>query len=235
MKNPTLKISKFKNVNIIFLIVTLVCSSSLLSSCSIATVVKNGAQVDSIDLTNFDEKTFNADKYVDSIWNSTILTEMNKKATDITTIISGLKSDKDGTSKKYGVKNGGDGNPYNFIVKGSGKVINVNKKSRNGRIDIDLAPYDNKADLQIQVGPVYQDSSIRDSVDFLKFEKFKNQIIYASISDSINKKVDKEVTSKLDYNSILNKEVEFSGSFTYDGTGSILITPTKLELSGGSK
>lgn len=235
MKSPTLKISKFKNVSLIFLIVTLVCSSSLLSSCSIATVVKNGAQVDSIDLKNFDEKTFNADKYVDSIWNSTILTEIDKKATSITTIIVGLKSDKDGTDKKYGIKNGGDGNPYNFIVKGSGKVINVNRKSRNGRIDIDLVPLDNKADLQIQVGPVYQDSSIRDSISSLKFEKFKNQIIYASISDSINKKIDKEVSSKLDYNSILNKEVDFTGSFTDNGTGSILVTPTKLQLLGGSK
>lgn len=235
MKNLTLKISKFKSVSLIILIVALICSSLLLSSCSVATIVKNGAQEDSIDLTNFDEKTFDADKYIDSIWSSNILSEMNKKVIDITTIINGLKSDKDGTSKKYGIRNGGDENPYNFVIKGSGKVINVNKKSRNGRIDIDLAPYDNKADLQIQVGPVYQGSSIRDSVEYLKFDKFKNQIIYAEISDSINKKVDKEVTSKLDYNSILNKEIEFAGSFSDDGTGSILVTPIKLELSGGSK
>lgn len=235
MKNSTLKIFKLKNVTLIFLIIPLICSSLLLSSCGIATVVKDGVTEDSIDLTNLDEKTFNADKYVSSIWGNTILSDMNKEAIDITTIISGLKSDKDGTGKKYGIKNGGDENPYNFIVKGSGKVINVNKKSRNGRIDIDLTPYDKKADLQIQVGPVYQDSSIRDSVKFLKFDKFKNQIIYASISDSINKEVDKEVTSKIDFNTILNKQVEFVGSFSDDGTGNILVTPIKLELSGGGK
>lgn len=232
MKKSKSKIFKLKNISLIFLIATLICSSLLLSSCGIATVVKNGAQADTIDLTNLDEKTFNPDKFVSSVWTKEIVTGVNKKATDASTVINLMKTDDSSAKDKYGIKNG---NTTSFAVKGTGKVIKVNKESRNGRIDIDLAPFDGKADLQIEVGPVYQDSSIRDSVEFLKFEKFKNQTVYASIADAINKKVDKEVVNKLDYNSLLNKDVDFVGSFTDDGSGSVVVTPIKLELSGGSK
>ncbi len=103
------------------------------------------------------------------------------------------------------------GSPWNFRVKGSGVILAANTESRASTIDIDLFPPDGTTDLVLQIGPVFKDSAIRDSLDFISFTDFTNQLEFARLSNAFNKVVNQDVTGKLDRENLMGKKISFWG------------------------
>ena len=133
--------------------------------------------------------------------------------------------------EEFGYREKEEGSPWNFRVKGSGVVTAVNTESRASTVDIDLFPNDGKADLVLQIGPVIKDSAIRDSLDFISFTDFTNQLEFARLSNAFNKVVNKDVTSKLDRENLMGKKISFWGAFTQlQDSDLIRVTPVALEV-----
>jgi predicted lipoprotein len=83
----------------------------------------------------------------------------------------------------------------------------------------------------MQIGPVIKDTAIRDSLDFLSFTDFTNQIEFARLSNSFNKVVNRDVTSKLDRENLMGKRITFWGAFTQlQDSDLIRVTPVLLEV-----
>lgn len=229
-------LSKTKKAKMVLALAMLIGFTFLFTGCSLYKVVSiNGNNADKSTKFYFEDESFDANKYADSVWDSKVIPLMEKKAADISAVLKELKSDVNASGKKYGIRSAEDGSAWNFIVKGKGKVISVNTESRNGTLDVDLEQYDNKKDIIIQIGPVIKGTSIRDSLDFIKFDDFKNQLVFATISNAFNKLVNEKVIGKIDYKSLNSKEIEFVGAFTVIPSGEIVVTPVKLELAGGGK
>jgi|GEM_PF-116178 Predicted periplasmic lipoprotein len=236
-KNHRFKVNHMRNLKMLSLITLLVLSSFMLSACKLFTVVNNDKDKDSKQdvAFYFDDKSFDANKFIDSEWNNKIMTTIEKRSVDILDLTKELKSNVDNAGKKYGIRSGQEGNAWNFIVKGKGKVIAVNKQLKNGTIDIDLAPYDGKADLKIQIGTVIKGTAIRDSLDFIKFDDYKNQMVFAEISNAIHKRVNEQILSKINFDNAKDKEIDFVGAFTFKSLDEIVITPVKIGITGGGK
>ncbi|MTI61501.1 MAG: DUF2291 domain-containing protein [Firmicutes bacterium] len=228
---------KLKNdfSKLILLILLLACSMMVLSSCRLWTVVelnKDSSSENEIIVT-IDGEEIGLESYVDSIWNDKIISYINKEAIDVNLVIKEIDKNLDAAGEKYGIKEAA-GKPWKFIVKGKGKVLSVNTESRNGTIDVDIEPYDGKKDLKIQIGPVIRGSSIRDSLNYISFNNFGNQIEYAKFSTEINNKINKEFLQNINFEELEGSVIDFQGVFVVQSS-EIVLTPVKIEVIGGRK
>lgn len=211
-------------------VLLLVCFMSVVSGCKWFTVVKideAGNPSAHSGAAAAETGALDADNYVGTIWNDKVIPYMTDKAADIVAVLKDMKANPDAAAEKYGARQG------NFIVKGQGKALSVNRESRAGTMDVDLPPFDGRTDVKIQIGPVIKGTSIRDSLEFIKFDDFKNQVEFAQLSNSINQKVNDDVVNKLDFDTVQNKTIQFMGAFTADSSGEILITPVQLQIAQG--
>lgn len=220
--------------------ITLICLglilSVLCSGCSLWTVVKNdaGSQAGGTQFY-FDDSSFDADKFVASVWKDKVVPFTAEKAVEANDVLLLMKSGLDKAGEKYGIRSSAVGTAWNFIIKGKAKVLQVNTTSRNGLAELDLEPFDGKADLMLQIGPVFKGTSVRDTLSFIKFDDYKNQMVFASISTAMNTYIRTNVTSTLDVASLKGKELQFVGTFTGESADQVVMTPVSITESAGGK
>jgi predicted lipoprotein len=97
-------------------------------------------------------------------------------------------------------------------------------------MDVDLAPNDGTLDLKLQVGPVIKGTAIRDSLSFISFDEFENQIEFAKLANTMNKKACESALGTTEVKGMVGKEIEFIGYFTADGTEDVLVTPVTITI-----
>ena len=124
----------------------------------------------------------------------------------------------------------GDKGELSYIVKGEGTVTEVNREKKAGFMTLKLAGYDGPIAVRLQIGPVYKGSAVRDTLSFIKYEDYKNQVDWAKVSQAIHAAVDKEVIEKLDMQTIVGKNISFTGCFSVTGDKEILVTPVEIEV-----
>ena len=179
----------------------------------------------------FENEDFNPDEYVKSVWEDKVVPLFKEKSLPIEDIIPTWRKEQQAAGEKFGYREKDEGSPWNFRVKGSGVVVAANTESRASTIDVDLLPGDGAADLSMQIGPVFKDSSIRDSLDFISFTDFTNQLEFGRLSNALNKVVYKDVVSKLDRKNLMGTKISFLGAFTQlQDSDLIRVTPVVLEV-----
>jgi predicted lipoprotein len=159
-------------------------------------------------LEYFKEEKFDADKIVADIWDSKVIPTILEQAVELTTVLDALANNPEAAGQKYGHREKGGDYPWNFIVKGEGRIITVNTKSRKGTLTIDVPPYDGKPDATIWIGPIITSYSIRDSLDFISFTsgvgsskvqyKFDTQVQFAELSNALNARGNKNILATLE-------------------------------------
>jgi len=155
-------------------------------------------------------------EYVDSIWSTKLVPAVLSSAQDARAVIDSAAASAGSTGQKY------------FTIKGSGRVVKVDTGSRNGLLLVDLAPFDGKADLSIQIGPVIRGSALRDATGLIRFNDFANQIAFADANNAVNDHVLKSVLAGLDTAGWKGHTVEFAGAFE-PGSG---VIPVELKDDG---
>lgn len=155
-----------------------------------ATVVKNDpadAKADKNALTVFfSADKFDAEGYVTRMWDSRILPSMRERAVDLRTLMEAVRSNEKTAGEKYGYRAVAEQNPYNFSVTGRVKILSANVKSRNGRAEADVEPFDGQPDITLQLGPIYKGTALRDCLDFVSFDDFKNQVEFAKLATQLS-------------------------------------------------
>lgn len=211
-------------------VVLVLCVFSF-SSCTIVPDEEESADKgEKLDIY-FVSDNFKPDEFAESIWVDKVVPFFKDKSLPIETIIPVWLNDQQAAGEEFGYREKEEGSPWNFRVKGSGLITAVNTESRASTVDIDLFPNDGKADLVLQIGPVIKDSAIRDSLDFISFTDFTNQLEFARLSNAFNKVVNKDVTSKLDRENLMGKKISFWGAFTQlQDSELIRVTPVILEV-----
>ncbi len=180
----------------------------------------------------FEDESFDAASYVEENWGTRILPEIKEGARNLEELISELKSDPSKTSEQSGIRKE-DTSPYSFMVKGQFKIQEVNRESSAGIMTLDIPDISEDGNCRVQIGPVIKKSMIRDSLEFIKFGDFSNQIEFANISREINFYVRDNIVNEIDDLWETGKTVDLYGVFTMDDTGAVLITPVMIELLDG--
>jgi predicted lipoprotein len=165
----------------------------------------------------FDPKVF-----VDRIWESKIIPTIEEKAVDLSLVLGKIKPDDSGftsidslipITNSYGLITVGEAHVY--IVKGRGKVVNVNTETSIGTLELLLDGYTGPIKVMFYVGPRIpsDESPVRDAVGFINFGDFREQTEYGKVGLEINKRSMRQVDFPPDKNSLQGKTISFHGAF----------------------
>lgn len=141
---------------------------------------------------------FDAQRFVDSIWDSKLLPELDRQATDLASALQ-REPAKAGAA---------------VPVKATARVLKVNTGSSNGTLLLDLLPADGKADAVLQIGPEVRGSSLRDATTVISFSQFVNQIDFANVSTQLNRRAVRVLPPSAELARAAGRSIEFTGAFT---------------------
>jgi predicted lipoprotein len=153
--------------------------------------------------------------YVESMWASKLLPAMSAAAAD-----AGAPGVTAPASASY------------WVVKGEGRVLSVNTESRVGVALVDIAPFDGRPDVSIEIGPVLRGTGLRDVTGLVHFSDFVNQLQFADVANELNDRVLKSVLSQVNTADLKGRTISFEGvAPTSEGTLRIHdLVPVRLAI-----
>jgi predicted lipoprotein len=136
--------------------------------------------------------------FVEPIWATKIIPTILAKAVDAGTLLPEIHANPDAAGEKYGRREAT--NPFNYVIKGSGKVTQVNTQSRAGTmaVEVDTGNGHSRETINLQIGPVVIGTALRDATGLVSFNQFTNQIDFAGISKEMNSRAIKEALAGRD-------------------------------------
>lgn len=199
-----------------------------LAGCDLATVRKLDP-VTGKAIIEEERQSFDAQTFVAKSWESRVLPLVQQKAVPLGVLLRELAANRAAAITRYGAP-GGSGRA-SFLVSGTARVIGVDTASRSGVAKLDLEPYDDTADAELQIGPVFRGTALRDALPFIRFDDFTNQMEYASVSRVLHERIRDSVLSKVERAKLPGQVIQFHGAFT-ESAGVPLVTPVILQVGG---
>ncbi|MBZ9734526.1 MULTISPECIES: DUF2291 family protein [unclassified Mesorhizobium] len=173
---------------------------------------------------------FNPDKMVEDIWVSKVIPYLQQKAGPFAEVHALAKTDQVAAGARYGNAKKQANSPWTFAVRVEGKIVAANTQSRAATIDVDVDG-DGKADARVQIGPAMRGTALRDSLDFVQFNDFTNQIDFAQFGKAFNAHADKTVLSKLPRDTLEGRTAKVLGAYTIESSQNLpLVTPAEAEI-----
>lgn len=177
---------------------------------------------------------FDANAYVDSVWTPNAVEQFKAKAVDLATLLPAIEADSEQAGRTYG-RGGGQGNPWSYEVKGEGKVMAIDVASRHGLMTVEVATKNGPRPVDLQIGPIIFGTSLRDSLPFIHFGEFVNQIQFAEVSRALNDQAVKHLAKSFDPTTVVGKTATFYGAATQGSSSSTMsVTPIAIEIGKGT-
>ncbi len=191
------------------------------------TVVPDG-EVASTDLAG--NPSFDAGRFVASLWASRVLPMVRDKAVDIGTVLDALAENPDQAGAHYGHRpKSGDG-PWTFIVRGEGVIKAADLQSRHATLTVAFGG----RDVVVQIGPVVFGTALRDSLPFISFEQVVNQIQFAQVSRELNLRASAAARTGLDTTKLVpGAHIAVAGAMA--AVQPPQVTAVQLRLPGGEQ
>ena len=165
-------------------------------------------------------------RFAAEIWEPKVLPVVADKLVALPELRAALRADAEKASATWGLRQPSESNPWNYAISGSGKIVAANLKSRAARLEVD-SDGDGKADVKIQLGPVIRGTAIRDSMPFLVFTDYRDQIEFAQVANALNT-VAHERTAFPEGEPV-GQTLHFEGVFTLKGQAEeVELVPTRL-------
>jgi predicted lipoprotein len=177
---------------------------------------------------------FDPDRMVAGMWDAKVIPYLKAKAGDFAAVRDLAAKSPDEAGAKYGYRAKEGSTPWTYVIKARGRIIAANTQSRAATIEVDT-DQDGKADLVVQIGPALRGTTLRDSLDFVSFNSFTNQIDYAQFGKAFNAKVNAGVLQTLPRDGLVGRTVTVLGTYALEpGNQPPLVTPAELSLGPAS-
>ena len=201
----------------------ILASALLLAGCKFVATEKKDGGADSSGASGPEQQ-------VAEMWDAKVLPYLEGKAGDFKTVSEAVRANVEAAGVTYGNKEKQASSPWTVIVRLEGKIVAANTESRAGSIDVD-ADGNGTADARVQIGPVMRGTALRDSLDFVSFNQFTNQIDFAQFGKAFNIYADKTVLSKLPREALEGRSAKVLGAYTLgSGQDLPLVTPAEAEI-----
>lgn len=175
---------------------------------------------------------FNPTRQASELWGPKVVPYLTNRAGPFTDVASLVGSNLDAAAAKYGHKEKEGNAPWTFAAKVSGTVVKAETKSRAAYLDTDVDG-DGKADVRVQIGPVIKGTAIRDSLDFVNFNQFKNQIQWAEFGKAFNAQANETLLQALPREGLEGKRIDAIGAYPLPASGQLpLLTPVTITIGG---
>lgn len=125
---------------------------------------------------------------------------------------------------------------WHIFINDKAEILEVSTKvedgsiSRNAFLMLDFSPFDGKADAKLQVGPSIQGSSLRDSMPFMDFKSFANQIDYSKSSRALHNLVFSDVTKEKIDLFAKGQKIQLLSVGIANFEDILLLTPIQIEI-----
>ncbi|MBX5214031.1 DUF2291 domain-containing protein [Rhizobium sp. NLR10a] len=173
---------------------------------------------------------FDPNAKVEAIWQPQVVPYFEKRAGELKDVMQLVATSPDAAGEKYGNPRKQSSSPWTYAVKITGKVVAADTASRAATLDVD-ADGDGKADAKVQIGPALRGTALRDTLDFVNFNEFKNQIEWAQFGKAFNEKANTAVLSAVPRDGLTGKTVTVIGAFPLPKSGELpLVTPSELTV-----
>ena len=148
--------------------------------------------------------------YVTSLWSAKLLPTIENTAVDARTFVDAYTRSPAEALARYGRQDANG--PIYLAVKGEGRVVSIDRGSKVGLALVDIAPFDGKPDVTIQVGPVLRGTSLRDATGLVRFSDFVNQLQFADVGNELNDRVLKAVLGPVPVATLAGMVISFAGT-----------------------
>ncbi|MEO3858016.1 DUF2291 domain-containing protein [Acrocarpospora sp. B8E8] len=165
----------------------------------------------------FDPAAFGAENY-----DAKVVPAIKSNAVELPALLKAVEEDKEAAGRKYG-KRAGTG-PYNFAVKGTGTA----GKPTSGLLPVEVPGLPDGAKVYLQIGPAINGTALRDSVGFITFGQFVNQVDFADAATALNDQMRQKLRNGLDVAALDGKKISFTGAFTLLTPATVTITPVAI-------
>lgn len=189
----------------------------------------SGCKIVAIGDTEGQGGGFDAITYAEKLWASQALPHFQSGAKPVTQVIEAIAADIDAAGATYGYRPATEGSPWTFIVSGSGKATAKNTESRAGTLTVAI---DGAAPLEValQVGPVVRGNAVRDSLPFVSFKDFTNQLEFADVGKAFTA-LSVAATADAAKAAKVGDTVTFTGVMSLNtSSDKILVTPVALQV-----
>lgn len=177
------------------------------------------------------KSAFDPNAKVEAIWQSQAIPYFQQRAGELKDVVAAVAAGPDQAGEKYGNPKKQASSPWTYAVKFTGKVVAADTQSRAATLDVD-ADGDGKADAKVQIGPALRGTALRDTLDFVNFNEFKNQIEWAQFGKAFNEKANTAFLSAVPRDGITGKTVTVVGAFPLpSGNDLPLVTPSELTVA----
>lgn len=175
---------------------------------------------------------FDPDKRVAEIWDARVLPYLDQRAGAFKDVAALVASDVEAAGARYGHKEKQGSAPWTFAAKIDGTIVAEETKSRAAYVDVDVDA-DSKADIRVSIGPAIRGTALRDSLDFVTFNEFKNQIEWAQFGKSFNTHVNKTLLAKLPREGLTGKKLTATGAYPLPAKGQLpQFVPAAITIGG---
>ena len=173
---------------------------------------------------------FEPNKMVAAIWNAKVIPYLTAKAGRLSEVAELARTDPDQAGRKYGYRAKEGSEPWTLVVRIEGRIVAAETASRAATISVDSGG-DGKVAAIVQIGPAMRGTALRDALDFVSFNDFRNQIDYAQFGKAFNQYVDHAFLSALPRDSLVGRSVTALGAYTVEAGGQPpLVTPAELTV-----
>jgi predicted lipoprotein len=167
---------------------------------------------------------------VRAIWEPKVLPYLKAKAGPLGEVVALARQSPDQAGAKYGYRPKEGNEPWTFVARFSGRIVAADTASRAATISVDTNG-DGRIAAIAQIGPAMRGTAIRDALNFVSFNDFKNQIDYAQFGKAFNQYATQEFLSKLPRDALVGRQVTVLGAFTLDSADQPpLVSPVELTL-----
>ena len=168
--------------------------------------------------------------FISNTYDAKLIPLLKRKAVDLSKLQQAIKDNLDKAGKEYGVRGGGAGGSWNFVVDGTAKVLEVDTKSAAGIAKLDIDG-DGKVDALLQIGPVVRGTALRDvAPKIYDFSSFRDQIEFAKLGRGLNEKAIKAISGSR--SGLEAKTISFLGVVAIQSAKDMpLILPVSVEVA----
>lgn len=175
---------------------------------------------------------FNPERLVADIWDTKVVPYLEERAGPFEDVAALAAGDPDAAGAKYGHKEKQGNAPWTFAARIDGTIVAAETKSRAAYVDVDVDG-DGKADVRVAIGPAIRGTAIRDSLDFVNFNEFKNQIEWAQYGKSFNTHVNGALLEKLPREGLTGRSIKATGAYPLPAGGQLpQFVPATITIGG---
>lgn len=185
--------------------------------------------LDQLDVVTGNVK-FDAAADVADFWDSLALPELTGKAFELSDFLNDAGADLNSQQEKYGFESLGSIGIITYTAKGTGKVVASEIKKTSSTITVAVDGYDGDVEVVIQLGKIFKGTTVRDSLSFIDFNNYTNQVDWANVSKSILNVISETVIAPIDIENLDGKTIEFTGCFIVESNDKIVLTPVALNV-----